>query len=63
MTSLRMTSHCMSSSRGILSLLGLCEKDCSIYMLNFNKLPFIVYEIFDNSQLFLTDPRTLNIDD
>ena len=38
-------------------LLGLCEKDCSINMLNFNKLRFIVYEIFDNSQLFLTDPR------
>ena len=27
-------------------------------MLNFNKLPFIVFEIFDNSQLFLTDPRS-----
>ena len=26
-------------------------------MLNFNKLRYIVYEIFDNSQLFLTDPR------
>ena len=26
-------------------------------MLNFNKLRFIVYEIFDNSHLFLTDPR------
>ena len=26
-------------------------------MLNFNKLRFIVYEIFDNSNLFLTDPR------
>ena len=26
-------------------------------MLNFNKLRFIVFEIFDNSQLFLTDPR------
>ena len=24
-------------------------------MLNFNKIRFIVYEIFDNSQLFLTD--------
>ena len=47
-----MTSRC-----GVLSLLGLCEKDCSINMLNFNKLRFIVYEIFDNSQLFLTDPR------
>ena len=33
------------------------EKDCSINMLNINKLRFIVYEIFDNSQLFLTDPR------
>ena len=44
---------------GALSLLVLCEKDCSILnMLNaFNKLRFIVYEIFDNSQLFLTDPR------
>ena len=57
MTSLRMTSHCMTSRCGVLSLLGLCEKDCSINMLNFNKLRFIVYEIFDNSQLFLTDPR------
>ena len=57
MTSLRMTSHCMTSRCGVLSLLGLCEKDCSINMLNFNKLHFIVYEIFDNSQLFLTDPR------
>ena len=56
MTSLRMTSHCMTSRCGVLSLLGLCEKDCSINMLNFNKLRFIVYEIFDNSQLFLTDP-------
>ena len=28
-------------------------------MLNFNKLSFIVYEIFDNSQLFLTDPHNL----
>ena len=26
-------------------------------MLNFNKLRFIIFEIFDNSQLFLTDPR------
>ena len=26
-------------------------------MLNFNKLRIIVFEIFDNSQLFLTDPR------
>ena len=26
-------------------------------MPNFNKLRWIVYEIFDNSQLFLTDPR------
>ena len=57
MTSLRMTSHCMTSCCGVLSLLGLCEKDCSINMLNFNKLRFIVNEIFDNSQLFLTDPR------
>ena len=52
MTSLRMTSHCMTSRCGVLSLLGLCQKDCSINMLNFNKLRFIVYEIFDNSQLF-----------
>ena len=58
MTSLRMTSHCMTSCCGVLSLLSLCEKDCSINMLNFNKLRFIVNEIFDNSQLFLTDPRT-----
>ena len=57
MTSLRMTSHCMTSRCGVSSLLGLCEKDCSIHMLNFNKLRFIVYEILDNSQLFLTDPR------
>ena len=48
----------MTSRYGVLSLLGLCENDCSINMLNFNKLHFIVYEIFDNSQLFLTDPRT-----
>ena len=26
-------------------------------MLNFNKLRFVVFEIFDNSQLFLTDLR------
>ena len=26
-------------------------------MPNFNKLRFIVYEIFDNSQLFMTDRR------
>ena len=26
-------------------------------MQNFNMLRLIVYEIFDNSQLFLTDPR------
>ena len=26
-------------------------------MPNFNKLRFIVFEIYDNSQLFLTDPR------
>ena len=26
-------------------------------MPNFNKLRWIVYEIFDNSNLFLTDPR------
>ena len=58
MTSLRVTSHCMTSRCSVLSLLGLCEKDCSIIMLNFNKLRFIVYEIFDNSQLFLTDPRS-----
>ena len=61
MTSLRMTSHCMTSCCGVLSLLGLCEKDCSINMLNFNKLRFIVNEIFDNSQLFLTDPRIYQI--
>ena len=30
-------------------------------MLNVNKLRFIVYEIFDNSQLFLTDPRSYDI--
>ena len=57
MTSLRLTSQCMTSRYGVLSLLGLCEKDCSINMLNFKKLRFIVYEIFENSQLFLTDPR------
>ena len=57
MTSLRMTSQCMTSRCGVLSLPGLREKDCSTNMLNFNKLRFIVYEIFDNSQLFLTDPR------
>ena len=57
MTSLRMTSHCMTSRCSVLFLLGLFEKDCSIIMLNFNKLRSIVYEIFDNSQLFLTDPR------
>ena len=51
MTLLRMTPHCMTSRCGVLSLLGLCKKD-------FNKLRLIVYEIFDNSQLFLTDPRT-----
>ena len=28
-------------------------------MLNFNKLCVIVYEIFNNSQLFLTDPRNI----
>ena len=54
---LSMTSHCMTSRCSVLSLLRLCEKDCSINMLNFNKLRFIVYEIFDNSQLFLTDPH------
>ena len=58
MTSPRMTSHCMASRCGVHSLLGLCEWDCSINMLNFNNLRFIVYEIFDNSQLLLTDPRT-----
>ena len=47
----------MTSCCGVLSLLGLCEKGCSVNMLNFNKLGFIVNEIFDNSQLFLTDPR------
>ena len=52
-----MTSHCMTSRCRVLSLLGLCKKDCYINMLNFNKLRFIVYEILDNSQLFLTDPR------
>ena len=57
MKSLRMTSHCMTSRCGVLSLLGLCEKNCTINMLNCNKLRFIVYEIFDNSRLFLTDPR------
>ena len=57
MTSLRMASHCMTSRCSVLYLLGLCENDCSIEMPNFNKLRFIVYEIFDNSQLFLTDPR------
>ena len=57
MTSLRMTLHCMTSRCCVLSLLRLCEKDCSFNMLNFNKLRFMVYEIFDNSQLFLTDPR------
>ena len=30
-------------------------------MLNFNKLCFIDFEIFDNSQLFLTDPRTCKV--
>ena len=59
MTSLRMTSHCVTSRCDVLFLLGLCKKDCSINMLNFKKLRFIVSEIFDNSQLFLTDPRTL----
>ena len=29
-------------------------------MLHFNKLRWIVYEIFDNSQLFLTYPGILN---
>ena len=52
-----MASHCMTSRYGVLSLLGLCKKDCYINMLNFNKLRFIVYEILDNSQLFSTDPR------
>ena len=28
-------------------------------MPNFNKLRFIVYEILNNSQLFLTDPRSI----
>ena len=51
-----MTSRC-----SVLSLLGLCEKDWSIIMLIFNKLRSIVYEIFDNSQLFLTDPRKVNV--
>ena len=51
----------MTSRSGVMFLLRLCEKDCSIYMLNFNKLRFIVYEIFDNSQLFLTDPRTSSV--
>ena len=41
-TSLRMTSHCMTSRCGVLSLLGLCEKDFSIHMRNFNKLRIIV---------------------
>ena len=59
MASLRMTSYSMTSCCGVLSLLSWCEKDCSIHVLNFNQLPFIVYEIFDNSQLFLTDPRTI----
>ena len=57
MTSLRMTSNSMKSRCGVHCLLGLCEYYCFINMLNFNKLRFIVYEIFDNSQLFLTDPR------
>ena len=57
MTLLRMTSHGMTSCCFVLSLLGLCKEDCSINMLNFNKLRFIVNEIFGNSQLFLTDPR------
>ena len=46
-----MTSRC-----GILFLLGFCKKDCSINMLNFNKLRFKVYEIFDNSQLYFYWP-------
>ena len=51
-----MTSRC-----GVDSLLGLCKLDCSIDMINFNKLRFIVFDIFDNSQLFLTDPRNSSI--
>ena len=62
MTSLRMTSHCMTSRCSVLSLPRLCDKDCSINMLNFNKLRFIVYKIFDNSQLFLTEPRSDVVD-
>ena len=49
----------MTSRYGVQSLLRLCEKGCSINMLNFKKFCFVVYEIFDNSQLFLIDPRTL----
>ena len=30
-------------------------------MLNFNKLRIVVFEIFDNSQLFLTDPRIFSL--
>ena len=58
MTLPRMTSHCMASRCVVHSLLELCKSDCSINMPNFNKLRFIVFEIYDNSQLFLTDPRT-----
>ena len=57
MASPKMTSHCMTSRCVVHYLLGLCKWDCSMNMPNFNKLRFIYFEIYDNSQLFLTDPR------
>ena len=55
MTSQIMTSHCMTLCCSVLSLLELCEYDSFINIFNFKKLGFIVYEILENSQLFLTD--------
>ena len=57
MTSPRVTLHCMMSRCGVHCLPELCEKVFCINMLTFNKLRFMVIEIFDNCQVFLTDPR------
>ena len=50
----------MTSCCGVYSLLGLCDLDYSISVLNFNKLIFMFNDIFDNFQLFSTDSRTIN---
>ena len=59
MTSIGMTSHCMTSRYGVHFCIECVNMtvQCTIDMSSFNTVRVMVHEIFNNSHYFQDDPR------